>query len=160
MNKTIIILLSAACAAFAGSFINFSGIHDSLDSKVKDYLEKNNYEKVTIYFDNKAQKDGKWLIFPFVKLSDSTFVVNVGKIPGVENKYSFSLLILKSSSISVLDTLGPFYDSYPGKIKFNNNKGGITVLILRVINPPEPNEEPFTDFKYIRINGKFKQIKK
>jgi hypothetical protein len=160
MNKTIVIFLFAVTSLFGGNFIEFSGIHDSLDIRVKEYLEKGNYEKVDVYFDNKTQKDGRWLIYPFVKLSDSIFVVNVGKIPGINNKYSYSLLILKSSKISILDTLGPYWDSYAGEIKFENDKTGITKLILKIINPPEPDNVPFTLFEYNKLNGKFKEIRK
>ncbi len=160
MNKTILLFLITASSLFGGNFATFSGIHDSLDVAVKTYLEKHKYEKVRIRVDDIAQKDGTLLTYPFVKISDSLFVVNVAKIPGIENKYSYSLLILTSPRISVLDTLGPYWDGYAGEIKFESDKSGITKLIVKVINPPHPDNMPFTLIEYTKVNGKFKESKK
>jgi hypothetical protein len=156
MKTTMLIYLLITTSSFGSGFIKFTDIHDSSNTELQNYLSEKSYGKMTYYFDEKTQKDGKWELYPIAQINETLFIANVSTVPGIEKKYNYSLLIKKSSSITILDTLGPFYDSYPEEVQVDKD---IKTIKLKIINPPEPTEKPFDIFKYKRDKGKFKLAK-
>jgi hypothetical protein len=144
---------------YMDNFTKFSFVRDTvkLDNKIDKYLEQNGYGKCKPYFINKYSQNYKDSTFyPYVKLTDTLFVVNVSTIPGNTNQTSFSLLIRKTNKIEITDTLGPFYNKYAGAIKNSKQKGifnRITLLIYDKVHGSVFEQ------KYIKQNGKFREKK-
>ena len=64
-----------------------------------------------------------------------------------------------SKSNQVLDTLGPFFDTFTDAIKFKCEKGIITNMTVRLVNPPEPEDPRFTFIEYVRRNAKLIKVR-
>ena len=72
--------------------------------------------------------------------------------------YNFILLMNKLSN-EMIDTLGPYYDSYVDAIKFKIKNNSIDFLSVRLRNPPEAEEPKYTFIVYQRNGNKLLQIK-
>jgi hypothetical protein len=155
---TTAIILFAFHLIHASGFKNFTGINDTLAKPLVTYLEKSGLGKVTYFFDNEKQKDGQWHFYPSAQISNIIVAVNISTIPNRSSDYTFVILV-DTTSWSITDTLGPFYDSYVDAIspKLKNNR--IEEIKIRLNNPPEPNESRFTIIEYIRKNSKLTKTK-
>ena len=138
---------------------SFSGIHDTQFDYIDRKLEEFGFSKSTYYFDEINKKDGLWELFPKILISDSIFAVSISTIEGLVNQYSF-VVLYDSKNEQVLDTIGPFYDSYVNAIKFKNENGITTHLTLRLYNPPEPYEPKLTFIQYERKNKRLVEIRR
>lgn len=156
--KTLLPLLLIIQILQASEFNKLSGIHDSVNTSLCNFVEKNGFGKVTYYYDNVNQKDGKWELYPSFQISNSIFAVNVSKIPGRPSEYSF-IIIIDTTSWTVTDTLGPYFDSYVSGIALKLEMNKIVELKVLLDNPPEPNEEKNTIVKYDRITSKLSNVK-
>jgi len=157
MKKLHLFLFLILCSLnLFSQFKTFSGIHDTQFNYIDRKLEKFEFGKVTYYFDDLTQKDGKWELYPKILLSDSIFAVSISTIRGLINKYTF-IVFYDSKLEQILDTIGPFFDTFPDAIKLKN--GNLAHLTVRLCNPPEPYEPQFTFIEYIKKNTKLIRTK-
>jgi len=137
-------------------FKKLSGIHDVTNSSIEEMLQKSGYGKIHLYYDDKRQIEGGWDLYPSLQISNNIIAVHVSEIPGLTSKYNF-LLLIDIKSLSVIDTLGPYYDSFVDAIDVRLKKNQIQYLKVRLTNPPEMEEPRYTIIEY--SNEKTKLIK-
>jgi len=141
-----------------GQFKKLSGIHDTIDRSIKDMLQKADYGKVTYYVDDLNKKEGTWHLYPSLQISKKITAVNVSTIPKIESKYTFLLLVdLKLNSI--IDTLGPYYDSGVDAIATKTMNNQLVRIKIRLNNPPEAEEPRYTIIEYINKNARLIKTK-
>jgi len=154
----LIILLFCCSLDLFSQFKTFTGINDTQFNYIDVKLEQLGFGKVTYYYNDLIKKDGRWELYPKILISDSIFAVSVSTIRGLIDKYSF-IVFYDSKSNQVLDTLGPFFDTFTDAIKFKCEKGIITSMTVRLGNPPEPYDPRFTFIKYVRKNAKLIKVR-
>lgn len=154
---TSVLLFWAQLNAYS-QFKEMSGPQEPVNSTVVDLLQKFGMEKVIIYQDTKTKKVGNWEYYPFLQISKNVAVVNVSSIRGLDMKYNF-IIILDTKLNSIIDTLGPFYDTYVDAIKVKFTKNQISNLIVRLDNAPELDEPRYTIIEYSRKFSKFIKTK-
>jgi hypothetical protein len=158
---TFIILIAALISRpldLFSQFKTFSDIHDTQFNWIDEKLESFAFGKETYYYDYVNKKDGKWELYPKILIYDSVFAVNISTIEGLAGKYTF-IVFYDSKSEQVIDTIGPFYDTFPNAIKVKLEKGIPTSLTLRLHNPPEPDDPIFTFVEYKHTNGKLINVR-
>ena len=117
-------------------------------------LQKSGLSKVTYYFDDVKKMAGTWELYPSLQISKNITAVHVSEIPGQTSKYNF-LVLVDMISNSVVDTLGPYYDSCPDALAVRLQNGKIMQLKVRLSNPPEPEDPKYTIVEYSRVGLKF-----
>ena len=154
----IIILISLFQNDAFSQFKKLSSTQDQVNEIAVDILQKAGMEKVIVYQDAKTKKVGNWEYYPSLQISKNLTIANVWSIQGLDKKYNF-LIILDTKLRSVIDTLGPFYDtSVDGiKVEFRNNK--ISSIKLRLDNLPELDEPKYTIIEYSWRSSKFIETK-
>jgi hypothetical protein len=161
-NKTavisIILVLFVHIICYS-QFKKLSGLHDSMDITVVDFLDKSGFGKVTIYYDDLNKKEGLWKIYPSIKISNNMILLNVSTIKGIESKNYNFIILLDNLSKEIIDTIGPFYESYVDAIDYKIIKNKIDLLIVRLSNPPEAEEPRFTIVEYKRKLLRLEKIK-
>lgn len=141
-----------------GQFKKFSGIHDKANDSVVEFLEKSGYGKVTYYFDNQEQIDGRWELYPSLRITNDLMAVHISTIPSGSDGYNF-LLIINPDTKEILCTLGPFYDTFLDAISYKIRNNQIEQLTVRVYNPPELEEPKYTFIVYSKVNQAFLETK-
>ena len=131
----LLLFLFSQCEA-KGQFKTLYGIHDTVNFSVFDYLQKAGYGKVTYYFDDLRKVEGRWELYPSLKISNNLIAVYVSTIPARKIGYNF-LITIDPTTKAIIDTIGPFYDSHPNAIAVKLNNHRIVQLKVRLNNPPE-----------------------
>jgi hypothetical protein len=154
----ICVLVTMPLSMYMDNFTKFSFVRDTitLDGKIQSYLDEHGYGKCKPYFINKYSENYQnTTYYPYVKLNDSIYIVDVSTIPGDTIQRTFSLLIKKTKKIEITDTFGPFYDKYPGAIKITKPN----ILLRRITLMIYDNKHnSVSEHKYKKENGKFKEI--
>ena len=123
-----------SCNSADNKSIDFSGINDNYYQSIEEFLEGKEFGRVSYYFDDISKLDGEWNLYPQIKLSDSEFLINVSEISGA---IGYNYVILLDTSIwEVVDTIGPFYDSFAKSVQYNEIDDGYSIE-LTVGNPPD-----------------------
>jgi hypothetical protein len=139
-------------------FKKLSGTQDPENAIIVDLLQKSGMGKLIIYQDVKTKKVGNWEYYPSLQISNNLAVANVSTIPGLDSKYNF-LIVLDTKLSTIIDTLGPFYDTSIDAIKVKFTKNQISDLIVRLDNSPEFDEPKYTIIEYSRKFSKFIETK-
>jgi len=158
-QSLIVLVLTLQLTNIYGQAKRISRIHDTTNAILTEFLEHSNFGKITIYYDEKTQKDGEWSYYPSVIFSESITAVNVSSIPNQENKYNYILLLNPNLKL-ITDTIGPFYDSYIETVEIKHNKNEVHFLKVRLRNPPEQFDPKYTFIEYKRTENKLIQTKK
>jgi hypothetical protein len=135
-------------------FKTLSGIHDSVDASILDLMVKYGFDKVSYYYDNLNQTDGIWELYPTLKISPNLVAVNISTIPGLNSKSNF-LILVDPISKSIVDTLGPYYETYVDAIAVKFQKKVPVQLKVRLRNPPELNEPKYSIIEYTKRSLKY-----
>lgn len=158
------ILIAAITILLFNQFITYSqfkqlsGIHDNTNTSIEEMLQKDGFGKIHCYYDEIKHMEGDWDLYPSLQISKSITAVHVSKIPGLASKYNF-LLFIDNNSMSITDTLGPYYDSFVDAISFKLKKGQIRYLKVRLTNPPEMDEPKYTIIEYSKEKLKLIETK-
>jgi hypothetical protein len=139
-------------------FKSLSGIPDSVDTSILDLMVKYGFGKVTYYYDNINQRDGIWELYPTLKISSNLVAINISTIPGLNSKSNF-LILVDPISKSIVDTLGPYYETYVDGIAVKFRKKVPLQLIVKLRNPPELNEPKYSIVEYKRRGLKYTETK-
>jgi hypothetical protein len=154
---SLLLFLISQCEA-KGQFKSLSGIRDTVNFSVVNHLQKAGFGKVTYYFDDLRKVEGRWELYPSLKISNNLIAVYVSTIPTRKVGYNF-LLTFDPTTNTIIDTIGPFYDSSPSAIAVKLRNQRIVQLKVRLINPPELEEPKFTIIEYSRVRQILKQTK-
>ena len=131
--------------------IDFSGINDNYSQSIEEFLEGKEFGRVSYYFDDMNKQDGEWNLYPQVKMSDKDFLINISNI---SDAIGYNYIILLDTSIwQIVDTIGPFYDSYVRSVDYSNIDDGYSIE-LTVENPPDDEVRTFVQ-KHL-INNRIK----
>ncbi|RLD55241.1 MAG: hypothetical protein DRJ01_16915 [Bacteroidetes bacterium] len=158
MRILTLLFLSLQLTNISGQEIKFSGIHDTINVNLTEFLEQSNFGMITVYYDEKTMKDGHWSYYPTVKFSESITAVNVSTIPNKKNEYNY-ILILNPNLKLITDTIGPFYDSYVETIEIKHKKNEVHFMKIRLRNPPEQFEPKYTIIEYTKTKNKLIETK-
>lgn len=137
----------------------FSSINDKPNADLVQFLEQANFGKVTVYFNEKTQKEGNWTYYPELKISKDLTAVWVSTLPETKDKYTF-IITVDTKSNDIKDTIGPFYDSFVDAAKFKLRNQKVNSAKIRTLNPPEPFDPKYTFFEYERKGQKLIETKK
>ena len=124
LNVATFLTLLLICSSLDlfSQFKTFTGINDTQFDCIDAKLEQLGFGKVTYYYNDLTKKDGLWKLYPKISISESIFAVSVSTIKGLEDQYTF-IIFYDSNSEQVLDTLGPFYDTWANAIKYKYSEG-------------------------------------
>ena len=139
-------------------FKTLSTKHDSIDYELVDFIYNAGFSKITYYYDEVTQNVGTYSYYPTLKLSKNHTAVFVTDVPSRSSEYNF-IIIADRDKMAIVDTLGPYYDSYVDALdaKFIGTKlVGLKVRFKEV----QENEDPyFLIIEYKRIKSKLKEVK-
>ncbi len=136
----------------------FSGIHDPIDTVLTKFLQEANYGKMVTYFDNKYQIDGEWHYYPKVEIGNSILAVSVRTVQDNLTPYNYVLFWSRESN-SVIQKIGPFYDSYPSAIETKLLGKKLRSVRLKLTNPPSEFDEKYTIIEYDNVGDKLEKTK-
>ena len=139
-------------------FKTLSTKHDSIDYELVDFIYNAGFGKITYYFDEVTQNVGTYSYYPTLKLSKKHTAVFVTDVPSRPSEYNF-IIIADRDKMAIVDTLGPYYDSYVDALdaKFTGTK--LVGLKVRFKEVQEYEDPYFLIIEYKRIKSKLKEVK-
>ena len=139
-------------------FKTLSTEHDSIDYVLVDFIYNAGFSKITYHFDEVTQNVGTYSYYPTLKLSNKHTAVFVTDVPSRPSEYNF-IIIADRDKMAIVDTLGPYYDSYVDALdaKFIGTK--LIGLKVRFKEVQEYEDPYFLIIEYKRIKSNLKEIK-
>ena len=144
------ILLFMNCTYHRGTYMAFSGIHNTSEGQIDRFLDSLQIGKITYYYDDVNEIGGEWELYPRLQINKSFFIVNVSTIPG--NEFYNYLIFLDTDRWRIADIMGPYYDSHVDSIAVVMDDNSIAGISVKLTNPPEEGEPRSTEMKYERID--------
>ena len=139
-------------------FKTLSTKHDSIDYELVDFIYNAGFSKITCYFDEVTENVGTYSYYPTLKLSKKHTAVFVADVPGRPSEYNF-VIIADRDKMAIVDTLGPYYDSYVDALdaKFIGTK--LVGLKVRFKEAQEYEDSYFLIIEYKRIKSQLKEVR-
>ena len=139
---TILLLVTVSCSDINSQELTFNQIDKKLDTQIVALLCNKGYKKKTYYYDNFNKKDGKWMLYPWVKIDYTDYIlINVSKTPKNSKAYNF-LIVYSKSEKKIIQESGPFYDKIFKKIYLKKKKTS-SLLIITTSMEDEDIEENY-----------------
>lgn len=138
-------LFCSSCFKQDAQFVNLSGIHDDVSEEIVSFLEDQGFTKVTYFFDNEKNTEGKWQLYPSLEIERDLQLINVMEMPDSVG-YNYLILLDKADWI-VRESIGPFYDVYIESVNVIQSKNEYQ-LKIKIVNPPD-DDSRYSIYDYV-----------
>ena len=114
-------------------YFDFNGPILPVNPKIEKFLLEQNYLPMVWNYD-KQNKASIPQIFPNIKLAENLFVFNVATLFLDDEKYNYLVVLKSEPEPKVVDTIGPFYDSFITGIAYKDINGDdLSEIIIRYV---------------------------
>jgi len=153
----VIILMLFQINTFS-QFKTLSTKHDSIDYELVDFIYNAGFTKITYYFDEVTENVGTYSYYPTLKLSKKHTAVFVADVPSRPSEYNF-VIIADRDKMAIVDTLGPYYDSYVDALDAKFIGTNLVGLKVRFKEAQEYEDPYFLIIEYKRIKSQLKEVR-